>query len=434
MNNTVAIVGRPNVGKSTLYNRLVGERMAIVDDFSGVTRDRLYGIGEWNGKSFNIIDTGGFVTHSDDVFESEIRKQVEIAIDEATVILFVVDVTCGITDLELDIADMLRRTNKKVLVAVNKVDNNARLLDANEFYSLGFESVFFIASISGSGTGELLDEVVLNIDDEAEVLRTDIPRFAIVGQPNVGKSSMVNAMLGQDRNIVTDIAGTTRDSIHTYYNLFHKEFYLVDTAGIRKKSKVHEFLEFYSVIRAIKAMDEADIIVLMIDATMGIEQQDLNIFGMAVKKKKGIVIVVNKWDLVEKSTKTTKVFEESIHHRIAPFKDVPIVFTSVVEKQRIFKVIEEAIKVHENRKRKISTSVLNEVMIKVIGETPPPSYRGNYVQIKYVTQLPTYFPAFAFFCNHPAEIKEPYRNFLENQLRKNFDFHGTPIQIYFRKK
>ncbi|GDX53345.1 GTPase Der [Bacteroidota bacterium] len=434
MNNTVAIVGRPNVGKSTLYNRLVGERMAIVDDFSGVTRDRLYGIGEWNGKTFNIIDTGGFVTHSEDIFESEIRKQVEIAIDEATVIIFLVDVTCGITDLEIDIADMLRRTNKKVLVAVNKVDNNARLLDANEFYSLGFEDVFFIASISGSGTGELLDEVVLNIDDTAEVLRTDIPRFAIVGQPNVGKSSMVNAMLGQDRNIVTDIAGTTRDSIHTYYNLFHKEFYLVDTAGIRKKAKVHEFLEFYSVIRAIKAMDEADIIVLMIDATTGIEQQDLNIFSMAVKKKKGIVLVVNKWDLIEKNTKTTKVMEESIHHRIAPFKDVPIVFTSVIEKQRIFKVIEEAIKVHENRKRKISTSVLNEVMSKAISETPPPSYRGNYVQIKYITQLPTYFPAFAFFCNHPAEIKEPYRNFLENQLRKNFDFHGTPIQIYFRKK
>ncbi len=434
MNNTVAIVGRPNVGKSTLYNRLVGERMAIVDDFSGVTRDRLYGIGEWNGKTFNIIDTGGFVTHSDNIFESEIRKQVEIAIDEATVILFVVDVTCGITDLELDIADILRRTNKKVLVAVNKVDNNSRLLDANEFYSLGFENVFFIASISGSGTGELLDEVVLNIDDTAEVLKTDIPRFAIVGQPNVGKSSMVNAMLGQERNIVTDIAGTTRDSIHTYYNLFHKEFYLVDTAGIRKKAKVHEFLEFYSVIRAIKAMDEADIIVLMIDATMGIEQQDLNIFGMAVKKKKGIVLVVNKWDLVEKNTKTTKVMEESIHFRIAPFKDVPIVFTSVTEKQRIFKVIEEAIKVHENRKRKISTSVLNDVMSKIIAETPPPSYRGNYVQIKYITQLPTPFPAFAFFCNHPAEIKEPYRNFLENQLRKNFDFHGAPIQIYFRKK
>lgn len=434
MNNTVAIVGRPNVGKSTLYNRLVGERMAIVDDFSGVTRDRLYGIGEWNGKVFNVIDTGGFVTHSDDVFESEIRKQVEIAIDEATVIIFVVDVTCGITDLELDIADMLRRTNKKVLVAVNKVDNNARLLDANEFYSLGFENVFFIASISGSGTGELLDETVLEIDDQAEVLRTDIPRFAIVGQPNVGKSSMVNAMLGQERNIVTDIAGTTRDSIHTYYNLFHKEFYLVDTAGIRKKAKVHEYLEFYSVIRAIKAMDEADILILMIDATMGIEQQDLNIFGMAVKKKKGIVLVVNKWDLIEKNTKTTKVVEESIYHKIAPFKDVPIVFTSVTEKQRIFKVIEEAIKVHENRKRKISTSVLNEVMSKVISETPPPSYRGNYVQIKYITQLPTHFPAFAFFCNHPAEIKEPYRNFLENQLRKHFDFHGSPIQIYFRKK
>lgn len=434
MNNTVAIVGRPNVGKSTLYNRLVGERMAIVDDFSGVTRDRLYGIGEWNGKVFNVIDTGGFVTHSDDIFEAEIRKQVEIAIDEATVIIFLVDVTCGITDLELDIADMLRRTNKKVLVAVNKVDNNSRLLDANEFYSLGFENVFFIASISGSGTGELLDEVALNIDDSAEVLKTDIPRFAIVGQPNVGKSSMVNAMLGQDRNIVTDIAGTTRDSIHTYYNLFHKEFYLVDTAGIRKKAKVHEYLEFYSVIRAIKAMDEADIIVLMIDATMGIEQQDLNIFGMAVKKKKGIVIVVNKWDLIEKNTKTTKVFEESIHHRIAPFKDVPIIFTSVTEKQRIFKVIEEAIIVHENRKRKISTSILNEVMSKIIAETPPPSYRGNYVQIKYITQLPTPFPAFAFFCNHPAEIKEPYRNFLENQLRKNFEFHGAPIQIYFRKK
>ena len=434
MNNTVAIVGRPNVGKSTLYNRLVGERIAIVDDVSGVTRDRIYGIAEWNGKIFNVIDTGGFVTHSDDVFEAEIRKQVEIAIEEATVIIFVMDVTCGITDLELDIADMLRRTNKKILVTVNKVDNNERQLLANEFYSLGFEDVFFIASISGSGTGELLDGVVANIDDEPAKIKPGVPRFAIVGQPNVGKSSMVNALLGQDRNIVTDIAGTTRDSIHTYYNLFHKEFYLVDTAGIRKKAKVHEYLEFYSVIRAIKAIDEADVVVLMIDAVTGIEQQDLSIFATAVKKKKGIVIVVNKWDLVEKTTNSIKAFEEKIRFKTAPFKDVPIIFTSVLEKQRIFKVIEEALKVNENRQRKIPTAVLNEVIGKSIVDVPPPSYRGNYIKIKYITQLPTYFPAFAFFCNHPDEVKEAYRNYLENQMRLHFNFTGVPLQIYFRKK
>ena len=434
MNNTVAIVGRPNVGKSTLFNRLTGQRQAIVDDISGVTRDRIYGVAEWNGKSFNLIDTGGFVTHSDEVFEVEIRKQVELAIDEATVIVFTVDVTTGITDLELDIADMLRRTKKKILLAVNKVDNNQRMLEANEFYSLGFEEVFFIASISGSGTGELLDAIIENIDEKGASFKKDIPRFAIIGQPNVGKSSMLNALMGQERNIVTDIPGTTRDSIHTHYNLFQKEFYLIDTAGIRKKGKIHEFLEHYSIIRAVKAMDEADVIILMLDAQMGIEQQDLKLFGMVAKKKKGIVVVVNKWDLVKKETNTLKELEEKIREKLAPFRDVPIIFTSVKEKQRIMKVMETALQVAENRTRKISTSKLNEFLEKATSELPPPSHRGRHIQIKYATQLPVVHPAFVFFCNYPDEVREAYRNYLENKLRREFNFNGSTVSIYFRKK
>lgn len=434
MNNTVAIVGRPNVGKSTLYNRLIGERRAIVDDVSGVTRDRLYGYAEWNGKSFNLIDTGGFVKNSKDIFELEIRKQVQIAIDEAAVLLFIVDVTVGITDLELEIADMLRRTKKKVIVVVNKVDNTERLYEANEFYSLGFDRVFFISSISGSGTGELLDEIVQFIDTSADDPGAGLPKFAIVGQPNVGKSSMLNALMGQERNIVTDIAGTTRDSIHSRYNLFQKEFLLIDTAGIRKKAKVEEDLEFYSVIRAIKALEEADVLLLMIDAQTGIEQQDLKIFRLAQKRKKGVVLIVNKWDRVDKSDKTMKLMEEAIRQKISPFTDVPIIFTSVTEKQRIFKVIETALQVYENRKRRIPTSELNELIQKAVEEVAPPSVRGNFLKIKYATQLPSPTPVFVFFCNYPNDVKESYRNFLEKKLRSAWSFTGVPVQIFFRKK
>lgn len=433
MNNTVAIIGRPNVGKSTLYNRLVGERQAIVDDISGVTRDRLYGLSEWNGKTFNLIDTGGFVQHSDEIFETEIRKQVKIAMDEATVLLFVVDVTVGITDLELEIAEMLRRINKKVIVVVNKVDNPARMYEANEFYSLGFDTLFFISSLSGAGTGELLDEIVQHID-VSEPKADSIPKFAIVGQPNVGKSSLLNALLGQERNIVTDIAGTTRDPIHTHYKLFQKEFLLIDTAGIRKKAKVEEDLEFYSVIRAIKAMEEADVLLLMIDAQTGIEAQDLKIFSLAEKKRKGVVLIVNKWDVIEKSDNTMKEKEEAIRRKIAPFSDVPIIFTSVTEKQRIFKVIETALEVYENRKRKIPTSELNDVIQKAVEEVAPPAVRGKFLKIKYITQVPSPAPTFVFFCNYPDDIKDSYTHYLEKKMRAHFNFTGVPIQIFFRKK
>ncbi len=432
-NNIVAIVGRPNVGKSTLFNRLIGERQAIVDNTSGVTRDRHYGTSFWNGKTFTIIDTGGFVQNSDDVFESAIRSQVEIAIEEAAVLIFMVDVTTGITDLDEQIAQMLRRSNKEVLVAVNKAENPQRLLDANEFWSLGFEETYFVSSLTGSGTGELLDAVAERIeaDDEPE---SDIPKFAIIGQPNVGKSSLVNALLGEDRNIVTNIAGTTRDSIHTKYSKFDKEFILVDTAGIRKKSKVHENLEFYSVMRAIRAIEEADVCLVILDAELGIEGQDVNIFRLAIRRKKGIVILVNKWDLIEKETNTARDFEKELKHKLAPFNDVPVVFISAVEKQRIFKAIEVALAVYEKRQRKIKTSELNEVMLAAIERVPPPSHRGRFVKIKYVTQLPTYYPAFAFFCNNPKHVKDNYKHYLENQLRKHFDFTGVPIGIFFRKK
>lgn len=434
MTNVVAIVGRPNVGKSTLYNRLIGEQEAIIDNISGVTRDRLYGTSEWNGIPFTVIDTGGFVHGSDDIFEAEIRRQVQIAIDEATVIIFMVDVTTGITDLDEEVANMLRRGRKPVILVVNKVDNNQRLLDANEFWSLGFESTFFLSSITGSGTGELLDALAESLDATPDELDTDLPKFAIVGQPNVGKSSLTNALLGEERNIVTDIAGTTRDSIHSRYSKFDRDFYLIDTAGLRKKAKVHEDLEFYSVIRAIRAVEEADVCLLLIDATTGIESQDMSVFQLAVKRKKGVVILVNKWDLLEKETNSAKDFEAKIKKKLAPFNDVPVIFISALTKQRIFKAMETALDVYERRQQRIKTSELNDVMLKVIEKYPPPSKKGRFIRIKYVTQLPGSSPAFAFFCNYPEYIQANYRNYLENQLRKHYDFSGVPISIYFRKK
>jgi len=438
MSQIVAIVGRPNVGKSTLFNRLIGERKSIIDNVSGVTRDRIYGFSDWNGKNFTVVDTGGFVKNSSDIFEAEIRRQVQIAIDEATVIVFVVDVTTGITDLDEEIAGILRKNPKKVILAVNKVDNAQRQMLANEFWSLGFNDTVFISSISGGGTGELLDMVadVLpeNISEESDTQDNEIAKIAIVGQPNVGKSSMTNALMGEERNIVTDIPGTTRDAIYALYNKFDKKFYLIDTAGIRKKAKVHEDLEFYSVIRAIKAIEEADVCLLMLDATVGIESQDLSILGLIQKRKKGLVILVNKWDLIQKETNTARDFEKSLKEKIAPFTDVPILFTSVLDKQRIFKTVETALQVHENRKQKIKTSVLNDVMLDVIEKNPPPSHRGKYIKIKYVTQLPVYYPSFVFYCNYPDHVKPSYRNFIENQLRKNFTLTGASISVYFREK
>lgn len=436
MSFTVAITGRPNVGKSTFFNRLLEQRKAIVDDFSGVTRDRQYGVAEWTGKSFNVIDTGGFVPDSEDVFEKEIRKQVVIAVEEANAIIFMVDVTTGITTLDEAMADMLRKSKKPVFVVVNKVDNHNRLLEAAEFYGLGFKELYFVSSISGSGTGELLDAVVALIPNTPEEKQPEeeLPKIAIIGQPNVGKSSLLNALIGKERTIVSDIAGTTRDSIHTRYNLFNKDFMLIDTAGIRRKSKVHEDLEFYSVIRAINAMDEADVCLLLLDAEKGITAQDLSIFSLAVKKGKGVVVLVNKWDLIEKETNTTKDYEAALKKRFAPFTDIPVIFISVMEKQRIFKSIETALQVYENRKRKVSTSKLNDVMLKAIEKYHPPVVRGNAIKIKYVTQLPTHTPAFAFFCNYPDDIKGPYKNYLENQLREHFDFSGVPVRLFFRKK
>lgn len=434
MGFTVAIVGRPNVGKSTLFNRLIGQRASIVDDISGVTRDRKYGMSVWNGKTFNVIDTGGFVSNSDDVFEKAIREQVVIAIEEASLIVFVVDVLTGITDLDDNMATLLRRSDKAVIVAVNKVDNNRRQLDAAEFYSLGFEETYFISSINGTGSGELLDAVTAHIAEEEEEEAAELPRFAIIGQPNVGKSSLLNALIGETRNIVTDIAGTTRDATHTHYNLYQKEFLLIDTAGIRKKAKVHENLEFYSVMRAIKAMDEADVCILVIDAQTGVEAQDMSIFRLAVKKKKGIVILINKWDLIEKDSNTINEFERKVLEKFAPFTDLPVIFISALYKQRIFKAIETAIDVYERRSTKIPTSQLNEVMLQAIERHAPPAIKGRYVKIKYVTQLPTYSPAFAFFCNSPRYIKQPYKNYLENQLRQHFNLTGVPISLFFRKK
>ncbi|MEO7310117.1 MAG: ribosome biogenesis GTPase Der [Chitinophagaceae bacterium] len=437
MSFTLAIVGRPNVGKSTFFNRLLEQRKAIVDDESGVTRDRQYGVAEWCGKSFNVIDTGGFVPDSQDVFEREIAKQVKIAVEEADAMLFMVDVATGITDLDDVMADVLRRTTKPVFLAVNKVDNSQRQLDATEFYSMGFDNTYFLSSMSGSGTGEVLDAIAELITPEAsdEVLDLDaLPKFAIMGQPNVGKSSLLNALIGQERTIVSEIAGTTRDTIHTHYNLFQKEFILIDTAGIRRKTKVNEDLEFYSVIRAIKAMDEADICLLLIDAEKGMTAQDMNIFSLAEKKGKGIVVIVNKWDLLEKVTNTARDYEKELKQKFAPFTDVPVLFISAKEKTRIFKVIELALEVYENKTRKVATSKLNDIMLKAIQAYNPPMVRGNLIKIKYVVQLPTYVPSFAFFTNYPDDLKTPYKNYLENKLRENFNFTGVPIRLFFRKK
>ena len=432
--NIVAIVGRPNVGKSTFFNRLIGERQSIVDDTSGVTRDRQYGSSYWNSKNFTVVDTGGFVQHSEDVFEAAIREQVKIAIEEATVIIFMVDVTTGITDLDDQVADLLRRSKKPVFLVVNKVDNGQRLFEANEFWSLGFENTFFLSSLTGSGSGEILDAVADHLNPDELPDENSLPRFAIVGQPNVGKSSLTNALLGVERNLVTDIAGTTRDSINAVYSKFDKEFILVDTAGIRKKAKVHENLEFYSVMRAIKAIEECDVCILMIDAQTGLEAQDQAIFRLAQRRNKGIVILVNKWDLVEKETNTARDYEKVIKERIAPFTDVPVIFISVLDKTRIFRSVEAALEVYENRNRKIKTSELNELLLDVIEKSPPPSHRGKFIKIKYITQLPLAYPAFIFFCNFPTHVKENYKNFLENQLRKNYNFTGVTISIFFRKK
>jgi GTP-binding protein len=435
MSYTVAIVGRPNVGKSTLFNRLLEQRKAIVDDISGVTRDRQYGVADWNGKVFNLIDTGGFVPSSDDIFETEIRKQVRIAIDEADGIVFMVDVTTGITDLDEAMADMLRRSKKPVYVVVNKVDNGTRELEATEFYSLGFKQNFFVSSISGSGTGDLLDAVTAEIPMRPEEEEESVfPKIAIIGQPNVGKSSLLNALIGQERTIVSDISGTTRDSIHTHYKLYQKEFVLIDTAGIRKKSKEKEDLEFYSIIRAIRAIDEADVCLIVLDADKGITAQDISIFSLAARKGKGVVVLVNKWDLVEKETNTARDYEKRLKQKLAPFTDVPVLFISVKEKTRIFKAIELALEVFENRHRKVPTAKLNDVMLKAVEAYHAPVVRGHSIKIKYITQLPTVVPSFAFFANFPDDIKTPYKNYLENQLRTHFKLTGVPIRIFFRKK
>lgn len=460
MGNMVAILGRPNVGKSTLFNRLVGQRKAIVDDFSGVTRDRHYGEVEWCGRKFNIVDTGGFVTNSDDVFEAAIRDQVKIAINEADILLFMVDVSTGITDLDSQFANLLRRTKKPVFVVVNKVDNSQRVYEASEFYKLGFDQLYTLSSISGSGTGELLDdildvlkpdliaeveeereeeELVAEYDENDDLIEKEepenrLPKVAIVGRPNVGKSSLVNALLGEERNIVTDVAGTTRDTIDTLYNAFGHKFYLVDTAGIRRKAKVKEDIEFYSVMRSINALENCDVAVLVIDAMVGLDSQDMNLIHLAVKNSKGLVVVVNKWDLVEKDHKTAKAFEDMIREKMRPFDDVPVIFTSAVEKQRIHKLVDMAMMVNENRKRRIPTHKLNDVMLEVIEHYPPPSIKGKFVKIKFVMQLPGRSPKFAFFCNLPQYVTESYKRYLENKIRENFDFHGVPMVIYMRKK
>jgi GTP-binding protein len=435
MGFTVAIVGRPNVGKSTFFNRMMEQRKAIVHDVSGVTRDRQYGIADWNGKTFNVIDTGGFVPDSEDIFEREIRKQVGIAVEEANAIIFMVDVATGQTDLDDAMADILRRGTKPVFLVVNKVDNSERMLEATEFYSLGFDKIFFVSSMTGSGSGELLDAITELIEDEPELEEKEhLPKFAIIGQPNVGKSSLLNSLIGKERTIVSEIAGTTRDTIHTHYTLFKKEFILIDTAGIRRKTKVHEDLEFYSVIRAIKAIDEADVCLLLLDAQKGITAQDLSIYSLAARKGKGIVLLVNKWDLVEKQTNTARDHEKELKQRLAPFNDVPVLFISAKEKTRIFRTIETALEVYENRQKKINTSELNAVLLKAIDAYHPPVVRGHPVKIKYITQLPTTTPSFAFFCNFPDDIKQPYKNYLENQLREKFNFTGVPLRLFFRKK
>jgi GTP-binding protein len=434
MSKIVAIVGRPNVGKSTLFNRLTETREAIVDEVSGVTRDRNYGVSVWNGVDFSVIDTGGYVQNSDDIFEEEINKQVLLAIEESDVILFMVDVTCGIHEMDNAVASLLRRIKKKVILVVNKVDNSERLMDATEFYNLGLGDYYALSSMNGSGTGELLDEVVKNLPVEEPLLIPDLPRVAIVGRPNVGKSSLVNSLLGEERNIVTPLAGTTRDSIYTRYNKFQHDFLLVDTAGLRKKGKVSEDIEFYSVMRAVKTIENSDICLLLIDATRGLESQDLNIMSLIQKNNKGMIVLVNKWDLIEKESNTTIAIERDIREKTAPFTDYPILFISATNKQRIHKVLELIEQVNQNRNRKISTSELNDVMLEIIKSNPPPALKGKYVKIKFVTQLPIYTPAFAFFCNLPQYVKDPYKRYLENRMREKFEFTGVPIRIFFRKK
>ena len=436
MNSIVAIVGRPNVGKSTLFNRLVQRREAIVDSVSGVTRDRHYGKSDWNGKEFSVIDTGGYAIGSDDIFEEEIRKQVALAIDEADLIVFVVDVEDGITPMDAEVAKVLRKVKKPIFIAVNKVDNAMRDADAVEFYNLGLGDYYTISSINGSGTGDLLDAIAAKIPEPeaVDLENEELPRFAVVGRPNAGKSSFINALIGKDRNIVTNIAGTTRDSIDTKYNRFGFDFNLVDTAGIRKKSKVKEDLEFYSVMRAVRSIEYSDVIILVIDATRGFEGQDQNIFWLAEKNRKGVVILINKWDLVEKETNTMRDYEAKIKEQIAPFTDVPIVFISALTKQRIFKAIETAVEVFENRKNKISTSKFNDVMLEVVKNNPPPAIKGKFVKIKYCMQLPTQTPQFVFFCNLPQYVRDPYKRFVENKLREIYNFSGVPITIYFRQK
>ncbi len=430
----VAIIGRPNVGKSTLFNRLIGKRQAIVDEYSGVTRDRHYGKSDWGGREFSVVDTGGFVKETDDRFEKEIAKQVKIAMEEASLILFAVDAAFGIHELDRDVAQLLRKSKKPVLLVANKVDTPAKESTSYEFYELGFDQIFPISAINGGGTGDLLDEVINLLPEEEDPEDIELPRISIVGRPNAGKSSFVNALLGNDRNIVTEVAGTTRDSIDTHYNAYGFEFTLVDTAGIRKKAKVHEDLEFYSVMRAIRTIENSDVCILMIDAAEGIGQQDINIFGLIEKNRKGVVVLVNKWDLIEKETNSAMEYEKELKQKLAPFNDVPILFTSVTEKQRIHKALQTALDVYKRRTQRIKTNKLNEVMLPIIEWTPPPATKGKYIKVKYVQQLPTHAPTFAFYCNLPQYIKESYKRFIENQMREKFDFTGVPIQIFFRKK
>lgn len=434
MSTIVAIVGRPNVGKSTLFNRLTESRKAIVDEHSGVTRDRHYGHAEWNGKKFSVIDTGGYVRGSDDIFEEEIRRQVEVAIEEADLLLFVVDVELGITDLDDAMAKVLRKSKKKVFIVANKVDNPQRIPDSAVFYKLGLGDPYCISSISGSGTGELLDDLVKELPKEFVDETEGLPRFAIVGQPNVGKSSLLNMLTGEERSIVTPLAGTTRDTIHQRYSKYGHDFLLVDTAGVRRKNRVKEDLEYYSVLRSIRAIEEADVCLFMIDAQSGINAQDLAIFSLIERNKKGVVIIVNKWDLMEKDQHSVKKYTEMIESKIVPFTDVPIVFTSVHDKQRIHKALEMAVHVYENRIKKIKTSELNDYILPIMEKTPPPTVKGKYVKVKYVTQLPTHTPQFAFFCNLPQYVNEPYKRFLENKIRERFDFTGVPINLFFRSK
>lgn len=435
MSNIVAIVGRPNVGKSTLFNRLIGSRKAIVNEESGVTRDRNYGKSEWCGKEFSVIDTGGYVSNSDDIFEEEINKQVLLALDEADVILFMVDTEVGLTGLDENFAKLLRNIQKPIYLVANKVDTSERIYDASEFYRLGINSeLYCISSANGFGTGELLDAICSHFSEEKEEDTNHLPHIAIVGRPNVGKSSTINALIGEERNIVTEIAGTTRDSLYTRYNRFGHDFILVDTAGMRKKAKVNEDVEFYSVMRSIRAIEESDVCMLLIDATRGIEAQDLNVFHLIERNRKGVVILVNKWDLIEKDHKTTAAFEKELREKIAPFRDVDIIFTSALTKQRLLKALEAAIKVYENRTQKLKTSELNRVMLEVIEAYPPPMTKGKSVKIKYVTQLPTHAPSFAFYCNLPQYVKETYKRYLENKMRENWDFTGVPLQLFMRKK